>query len=206
MTPAARRPRTAIRPLAAGAAGVIAWSVLALFYPSDWIPIPQHLRIPNLVMGLVFLVCGMTVRRRRADGPGRAFYRYCLGAALHWGGLPSTPGPSLASALFLAYVGASACGEGALLELVSRVRREAAPTRPRRGPLAARGETRVRLRAGICGRWQGAADERDAGHRAGGPTPPAAANPRALWVGAAWARLRCCARSTMAPHRHRSRA
>jgi hypothetical protein len=30
------------------------------------------------------------------------------------------------------------------------------------GALAARGETRVRLRAGICGRWQGVADERDA--------------------------------------------
>ena len=30
--------------------------------------------------------------------------------------------------------------------------------------------------------------------------------PAPLRVGAAWGRLRCCARSTMSPHRHRSRA
>jgi hypothetical protein len=71
----------------------------------------------------------------------------------------------------------------------------------------ARGETRVRLRAGICDRWQGAADERDAGsscrrpNAASGRKPP---RPRGL--GRRGGRLRCCARSTMSQHRHRSRA
>lgn len=55
-------------------------------------------------VGLVFLVCGLVVLRRRCGHTAALFAGFCLSAGLHWGGpIELSPGP-LRTALVLLYV------------------------------------------------------------------------------------------------------
>lgn len=120
-----RDPSTApVVPILA-ASLAMAWRIVAFVRPSPWVEIPQPLHIPTALLGVGFLACGLLVRLRHSDALARAFFRYCIGAAVHWGGLPTASG-ALASALFLIYVGVSVLGDGALLDLAFQVRRPSA--------------------------------------------------------------------------------
>jgi hypothetical protein len=73
--------------------------------------------------------------------------------------------------------------------------------------LAARGGTRVRLRAGICGRWQGVADERDAVPSCRRPNAVGVSKPpRPKRLGRRGAVCGVALAQRWTQHRHRSRA
>lgn len=81
------------------------------------IAIPESLRLPTGLLGLLFLVCGAWALWHR---PGRwtmIFLAYSLGGAIHWGGSIGSSGAGVERTLLLVYIACSALSEAALLHL-----------------------------------------------------------------------------------------
>lgn len=112
------------------AGGVLLWRVVAFRWPSSFVSVPDGLRLPLALLGVVFLACGIWAWWAR---PGRwttIFLLYGLGGGVHWGGAIGAPQAVLELSLFFAYLAMTALADAALLHL--------ALIYPRGGPLARR--------------------------------------------------------------------
>ncbi len=67
------------------------------------------------VMGLGFLVCGLTAVSRVRTAASQLFVLYCLGQAVHWGGPPEVASQNLQVAIWLVYFLISMLGISAIL-------------------------------------------------------------------------------------------
>jgi hypothetical protein len=114
---------------------VLAWRSAAFLRPSSWVSIAAPLRAPLGLLGIGFLACGLFLWVRRRDHTARAFLRYCLGGAVHWGGLPGSTIDGVALFVLLLYVAATTFGGGALLELTLRIRRATARKKGNQFPI-----------------------------------------------------------------------
>jgi hypothetical protein len=103
--------------IAASVAIVALWRAAALARPSSLVAIPENLRIPMALLGLLFLVCGAWAWWKR---PGRwtlIFLVYCIGAGVHWGGTIDPGHRGVELSLLLVYLAFSAMAEAGLLHL-----------------------------------------------------------------------------------------
>ena len=110
--------------------GVLLWRAAAFRWPSALVPIPEDLRLPLLLLGVLFLLCGVWAYWARPDRWTTVFLVYALGGGVHWGGAIGAPQAGLELSFLFVYLGLSALGEAALLHL--------ALIYPKNGPLAQR--------------------------------------------------------------------
>jgi hypothetical protein len=83
------------------AAGVLAWRVLAVWFPHPADSDPELIRWLAALMGLWFLAWGLWAFREARDFPSLLFAGYGLAAGIHWGG-PLGVGPAPVEYLLLA--------------------------------------------------------------------------------------------------------
>ncbi len=96
---------------------VLLWRAAALIWPSSLVVIPEAVRLPLGLLGLLFLICGVWAWWLR---PGRwtaVFLIYGIGGGIHWGGTIDPTHAGLEISLLFVYLGFSALGEAGLLHL-----------------------------------------------------------------------------------------
>lgn len=99
----------------AGATAVLLWRAAAWRWPSKFIDLPDGLRLPIGLLGVLFVACGVWAWWARPGRRTRVFLLYGLGGGVHWGGAIDAPGAELS--LLMVYLATSALGEAALLHL-----------------------------------------------------------------------------------------
>ncbi|MCI0415005.1 hypothetical protein L0222_19705 [bacterium] len=93
------------------------WLVAALQWPSTFVEIPDILRLPMVLLGVLFLICGLATWYFRSNRWTGIFLLYCLGAGIHWGGAIGSHSMSTELALFFLFVSFTAMSDAALLHL-----------------------------------------------------------------------------------------
>ncbi len=101
----------------AAAAAVLLWRAAALARPSSMIPIPDGLRLPVALLGVLFLACGVWAWWARPNRWTLVFLLYGIGQGIHWGGAVGAPSRGLELSLLFGYLAATALGEAAFLHL-----------------------------------------------------------------------------------------
>ncbi len=96
---------------------VLLWRVAAYVWPSSMIEIADDLRVPTLLLGLLFLVCGAYTYWSRPSPWTLVFLVHCLGSGMHWGGsIGGLPMPAELGLLFV-YLAFTVMADAALLHL-----------------------------------------------------------------------------------------
>lgn len=98
-------------------AAALLWRVAAFMQPSSLISIPDGLRLPLALLGVLFLSCGIWAWWLR---PGRwttVFLISCLGGGVHWGGAIGFQAAGLELGFFFLYMGCTVAADAALLHL-----------------------------------------------------------------------------------------
>ncbi len=96
---------------------VLLWRAAALIWPSSLVTIPEAVRLPLALLGVLFLVCGVWAWWVR---PGRwtaVFLVYGIGGGVHWGGTVDPTHAGLELSLLFVYLAFSAFAEAGLLHL-----------------------------------------------------------------------------------------
>ena len=96
---------------------VMLWRAAALIWPSSLVTIPEAVRLPLALLGVLFLVCGVWAWWVR---PGRwtaVFLVYGIGGGVHWGGTIDLTHAGLELSLLFVYLAFTAFGEAGLLHL-----------------------------------------------------------------------------------------
>lgn len=99
------------------AAAVSLWRLAAFVWPSTIVPIPDALRLPYTLLGLVFLASGAAAWWLRPDRWTSVFVLYGIGGGLHWGGTILAAPEGLELGLFFVYLAFSALADAALMHL-----------------------------------------------------------------------------------------
>jgi len=101
----------------ASAAVVLLWRIVALASPTSLLAIPEMLRLPVGLLGVLFLMCGVWAWWIRPDRFTSVFLICAMGGAIHWGGAPGFADAGLDLNLLFVYLAFSALGEVGLLHL-----------------------------------------------------------------------------------------
>ncbi len=101
----------------AGVAVVLLWRIGALVSPISLLTIPEMLRLPVGLLGLLFMVCGVWAWWIRPDRFTSVFLIVAMGGAIHWGGAPGFADAGLELNILFVYLALSALGEVGLLHL-----------------------------------------------------------------------------------------
>lgn len=115
--PTVQASQAARRWLIVATTGVLLWRAAALRWPSSLVSIPDGLRLPIALLGVLFLLCGFVAWKLR---PGRfttLLLLYGVGAGVHWGGTIGVSNSGLELSLLFVYLGFSALAEAAFLHL-----------------------------------------------------------------------------------------
>jgi len=96
---------------------VVLWRVAALRWPSTFVEIPDSLRVPLMLLGLLFLVCGLMAWRLRPSRFTGIFLLYGIGGGVHWGGAIGSDLKNLEMVLFFVYLALTALSDASLLHL-----------------------------------------------------------------------------------------
>jgi hypothetical protein len=97
--------------------GVLLWRVAAYYAPSSFVAIPDGLRIPLALLGVLFLVSGVWAWWARPNRWTAVFLLYGLCQGIHWGGAVGVEDASVEMGLFWVYLAFTALGDAALLNL-----------------------------------------------------------------------------------------
>ena len=96
---------------------VMLWRAAALIWPSSLVTIPEAVRLPIALLGVLFLVCGVWAWWVR---PGRwtaVFLVYGIGGGVHWGGTVDPTHAGLELSLLFVYLAFTAFAEAGFLHL-----------------------------------------------------------------------------------------
>lgn len=98
-----------------GAGLAVVWRITALAWPSPYIELPDTVRFPTSLLGLLFLCAGVITLNRASSRWALVFATYCLGSAIHWGGAIGLPGAELE--LLFVYLAFTVAADAAFLHL-----------------------------------------------------------------------------------------
>ncbi len=96
---------------------VVLWRVAALAWPSSLVTIPDSIRLPLALLGVLFLLCGVSAWWIRPGRWSAIFLVFALGSGVHWGGTIGSANAGLELSLFFVYLAFSTLGEAGLLHL-----------------------------------------------------------------------------------------
>ena len=99
---------------------VLLFRTAAWLNPSGVVVIPPSLGLPVNGLGVLFLVCGVWAWRSNPSSLTRVFLLCGIGGSIHWGGTIAAGSPGVETALLVFYVGATAIGDAAFLDLSLR--------------------------------------------------------------------------------------
>ncbi len=103
--------------VAASVSAVLLWRLAAYYSPSPFVTIPDGLRLPFALLGVLFLVSSVWAWWARPSPWTAVFLLYGLGLGIHWGGALGVGGASLEMSLFWVYLAFTVLGDAALLHL-----------------------------------------------------------------------------------------
>lgn len=115
--PSVKKARDHIGWILAAAAAVLLWRAAALRWPSSFIVLPDELRLPIGLLGVLFVACGVWAWWVRPGRWTQVFLLYGLGGGVHWGGSVGAESEGLALSLLFVYLACSVLAETALLHL-----------------------------------------------------------------------------------------
>ena len=101
----------------AAAAMVMFWRAAALIWPSSLVTIPEAVRLPIALLGVLFLICGVATWWIRPGRWSAIFLVFALGSGVHWGGTIGTAHAGLELSLLFVYLAFTAFAEAGLLHL-----------------------------------------------------------------------------------------
>ena len=103
--------------VAASVSGVLLWRLAAYYSPSSFVTIPDGLRLPFALLGVLFLLSSVWAWWARPSKWTAVFLLYGLGLGIHWGGALGVGDASVEMSLFWVYLAFTALGDAALLHL-----------------------------------------------------------------------------------------
>ncbi len=96
---------------------VVLWRVATLAWPSSLVTIPDPIRLPIALLGVLFLICGVWTWWIRPGRWSAIFLVSALGSGVHWGGTIGSAYTGLELSLFFIYLAFTTLGEAGLLHL-----------------------------------------------------------------------------------------